>query len=351
VQFPQGASISYHERTSTVVIRNTLENISEFEKVLQAITQPPFQVEIEAKFIEISQADLDELSFDWEVGGVRVGGGGIEGGRPSTPFGITPNLQPLNNDLITSGLRDNTAIQASAIDALLAGNGTSVGDALPGHVATIRGIMTNPQFQLVIKAISQKKSTDFLSAPKITTLSGVQAQIRVVQEFIYPTEFSQPQVGNGGISTSIPSAFKTREVGVLLNVTPNVANDLYTINMTLIPEVSEFLGFIDYSPDATQSVNTNAANTQVSTSYNIKQPLFSTRSLTTSIVVYDGQTVVLGGLMRDDLQKINDKVPFLGDLPWVGRLFRSEVTTRSKRNLLIFVSARLIDAAGNPYRR
>ena len=83
----------------------------------------------------------------------------------------------------------------------------------------------------------------------------------------------------------------------------------------------------------------------------IKQPLFSTRALATSIVIWDGQTVVLGGLIREDVQKIDDKVPFLGDIPMFGRLFRSKTTLRTKRNLLIFVSARLIDPAGNPVHR
>jgi general secretion pathway protein D len=79
--------------------------------------------------------------------------------------------------------------------------------------------------------------------------------------------------------------------------------------------------------------------------------LFASRNITTSIVIYDGQTVVLGGLIREDINKIEDKIPFLGDLPFVGRLFRSKVDSRSKRNLLIFVSARLIDPAGNPENR
>jgi general secretion pathway protein D len=130
---------------------------------------------------------------------------------------------------------------------------------------------------------------------------------------------------------------------VILNVTPQVGADGYTINLTLAPEVSEFLGFIDYGGPFTSS--------GVSVPNPIKQPLFSSQSVTTSIVIWDGQTVVLGGLMTEQLQKIDDKIPFLGDVPIVGRLFRSKVTTRSKRNLLIFVTARLIDPAGNPIHR
>jgi general secretion pathway protein D len=78
----------------------------------------------------------------------------------------------------------------------------------------------------------------------------------------------------------------------------------------------------------------------------INQPIFSTRKVTTSVSIWDGQTVVLGGLMREDVQKVEDKVPILGDLPLFGRLFRNSVDQHLKRNLIIFVSARLINPAG-----
>ena len=124
------------------------------------------------------------------------------------------------------------------------------------QIATIRGILTNPQFELIIKALSQKKGADLLSAPKVTTVSGQQAQVRIAQEFIYPTAYTPPTAtaaGGGvqggaavGVTPSIPSTFSTREVGVLLNVIPTVGADGYTINLSLIPQVSEFLGFINY---------------------------------------------------------------------------------------------------------
>src|SRR5205823_8085444 len=69
----------------------------------------------------------------------------------------------------------------------------------------------------------------------------------------------------------------------------------------------------------------------------INQPIFSTRKVTTSVSVWVGQTVVLGGLMREDVQKVEDRTPFLGDIPMVGRLFRTNVDQHIKRNLIIFV--------------
>jgi general secretion pathway protein D len=86
--------------------------------------------------------------------------------------------------------------------------------------------------------------------------------------------------------------------------------------------------------------------TNVITPNIINQPIFSTRKVTTSVSVWDGQTVVLGGLMREDVQKTEDRTPILGDIPLVGRLFRSNAEQHIKRNLVIFVTARLINPGG-----
>ena len=92
---------------------------------------------------------------------------------------------------------------------------------------------------------------------------------------------------------------------------------------------------------------TNAPSSVVLTNNVINQPIFSTRKVTTSVTVWDGQTVVLGGLMSDDVQKVQDKVPILGDIPLLGRAFRSNIDQHLKVNLVIFVTAHLINPAGD----
>jgi general secretion pathway protein D len=159
-----------------------------------------------------------------------------------------------------------------------------------------------------------------------------------------------------------------RPLGVELEVAPTVGPDGYTIDLELSPRVTEFDGFINYgSPIYTsaQSVTFGVIAqdafgfnnfgdilgepTRVLISQNvINQPIFSVRQVTTQVTVYDGQTVVLGGLMREDVQKVEDKTPILGDIPLVGRLFRSSADQHIKRNLIMFVTANLIDPAGQP---
>ncbi|HUJ72016.1 MAG TPA: hypothetical protein VLZ30_07215 [Verrucomicrobiae bacterium] len=354
VQFPPGSALLFYERTSTIIIRNTPENLEAFDRVLSVLNAIPTQVEIEAKFVEISQNDLDELGFQWSVGQKTFGSFAANGGTPLTVF-ESGAANPSASELISGGLRGANTIQGNAIDSLLAANGFGSVGGVNDTVATVQGILTNPQLQLVIQALSQKKSADVLSAPKVTTISGAQAQIRVAQEFIYPTTYTPATVvagttsGTGGVATepaitpSTPGTFASRPVGVVFNVTPMVGADGYTINLTLIPQVTDFLGFINYG-------NTIVSG-GVSVPNDIKQPLFSTRDVVTSVVIWDGQTVVLGGLILENLQTLDDKIPFLGDIPMFGRLFRSKTKQRTKSNLLIFVTARLIDPAGNPIHR
>ena len=339
VDFPPGSSITYNQKTSKIIIRNTPKNIEAFLKVLPSFDAVPTQVEIEAKFIDISQGDLDELGFSYGTGQYNFGDFTAAGGSTA------------NNNSITGGLRDSSSLSGDAIAAALSG---AAGASGANQLFSLNGVLTNPQFQMVIKALNQKQSTDVLSAPKVTTLSTVEATMKVVQTFIYPGEYTEPQVGGtgGGITPTIPSSFKSKDVGVILRVTPTVSADKNTIDLMLTPEVTEFLGFIDYSPgNVTETTSIGGSNVTTSVPYKIQQPLFSERSVATRVVVWDGQTVVLGGLIKESIQKIDDKVPFLGDLPIIGRLFRSKVTNKSKENLLIFVTARLIGPDGNPIHK
>jgi general secretion pathway protein D len=137
--------------------------------------------------------------------------------------------------------------------------------------------------------------------------------------------------------------------------------DNYAVQLELEPEVVEFEGFINYgSPIQTVAISSGLATavgsvaqspTPVTLTDNvINQPIFAVRKLSTNVTVLDGETITLGGLIREDVQKVNDKTPVLGDIPLLGRLFRSNVDSHIKKNLTIFVTARILDAAGQPVK-
>ena len=387
VNFPSGAFAQYVPASSELIVRNTPDAIDLIDSLVDAaIGVQPTQVEIESKFLEITQNNIKELGFDWLLGPFQIDGtgayaaGGTQGfGSAPNPanFPFTPGGVPIGANPLTGGLRSgfgtggNSAISANSIDGLL---GNVAAGAAPG-IFGIAGIFTNPQFQVVIRALNQKKGVDLMSAPKVTTKSGRKAIVRVAREFPYPTEFNPPEpppptssgtgnvvtppngsfVSQGVVTPSTPTAFETRNLGVTLEVEPIIGPDGYTIDLNLSPEVVEFDGFINYgSPINGPILNTlvvpNVIQSAVLTPNVINQPIFSTRKVTTSVSIWDGQTVALGGLVREDVQKVQDKVPILGDIPLAGRLFRSNVDQKIKRNLIIFVTARLMDAEGRPVR-
>ena len=383
VEFPPGASANYISQSSRLIVKNTQANLELIDALVDtSVATRPIQVEIEAKFLEVSQNNLNELGFDWLLGQFSLAGGsGVygSGGTIGLNRSINNNGYPLTNPAtglpvgansgtsgpITAGNRGGSAgISLNSVDAVLLGS--PVGPA-PG-VLSVAGVFTNPQFQVVLRALSQKKGIDLVSAPKVTTKSGSTAKIQIVREFRYPSQFDPPQLSVTTGSTyapvvpNAPSAWNTKDTGITLEVEPTVGPDSYTIELRLAPRVTEFDGFINYGSPINATVGQvfllgigDAAVpilgpnfTFEATPNTINQPVFSVREVETQVSVYDGQTVVIGGLMREDVQKVQDKVPILGDIPLAGRLFRTNVDQHIKRNLLMFVTAGLLDPAGQP---
>ena len=380
VAFPPGANATFWPHSGTLIVRNTQDNLDFVDALVdQANASQPKQVAIESKFVEINQNNLKELGFDWLLGpfslnGKVFGAGGTAGNRTGVNpanYPFVDNGVPIGQNPVTAGNRSGDfAISANALDALLMPGLGQVAGAAPG-IFGLAGVFTNPQFQVVIRALNQKKGIDLLSAPSVTTKSGQRAIIEVVREFRYPRTYTQPQVPSissttgttlVGVAATVPVVvtpttpqdWETRNTGVTLEVEPVVGGDATTIDLNLVPQVVEFEGFINYgSPINAVGITTLAGaitrSVPVELTPNvINQPVFSTRKVTTSVSVYDGQTVVLGGLMREDVQKTEDKVPILGDIPLVGRAFRSNVDQHIKKNLVMFVTARIVTPAGVP---
>ena len=384
VVFGPGSFAMYSPQSSTLLVKNTPEQLDVVDHIVEdQENTAPKQVEIQAKFVEIQQNNLKELSFDWLLGESNVPGrhygaftaGGTSGTAPAlapTDFAFNQAGSPIGDHPITAGNRSGqVAIGANAIDALLFG-APGASKLAPG-IFSLAGAGTDPTFQLVMRGLDQRKGIDLLSAPRVTTKSGQRAVIEIIREFRYPTEFSQPQIpqnagggggagiagGGGGVglngafpvTPTTPTSFDKKDVGVTLEVEPTIGPDGYSIDMQLAPQVVEFEGFINYgSPIQTVSTNplTGVSTVNVLTPNVINQPIFSTRKVTTNVTVFDGATVVLGGLVREDVSKVEDKTPIMGDLPIIGRLFRSNVDQHIKRNLVIFVTARLINPEGAP---
>lgn len=348
-----------------LIATNNLANLRRLECILKKYSESK-QVEIEAKFLEVTQGTLDELAFRWNIfnrfnadrGSISTGQNGESG------------------EIGTDNLR--TMAQAFSPSISSSGNGQIVIDSeiknlnnqppkLSGQInlglnsvpfGSFFGVIDRAQVGMMIRALEQNSGSDLMSAPKLTVLSGRTANIVVAQELRYPqnygethsevgTSSSLASSGSAGvtITAGTPRDFTTRNIGVEMKVTPIVEeND--NISLQLEPKVTEFEGFMEYGGSSVAI----SGGTTVTVPSGFYQPIFSTRAIQTEVTVQNGATVVMGGLTREEVKEVRDKIPVLGDIPLVGRLFRSKSETSQKRNLLIFVTARTVSSNGLRYK-
>jgi general secretion pathway protein D len=291
--------------------------------------------------------------------------------------GIPADPSQFTSNGVSNGLRSgDQAINRNNIDAILNNPGRTAQSAnvAPGIMA-LTGLFSDGQVQLIMRGLAQKKGTDLMTAPSVTAKSGQKATIEIIREFIYPTEYEPPELpnstgssfsggggldgllgGGGGssfpVTPATPTAFETRNTGVTLEIEPTIGENDFVIDLRFVPEIVEFEGFINYGSPI-QSPSTDALGNPVVaiiTENRIEMPVFSARRVNTALTIYDGYTVAVGGLMREDVQNVEDKVPILGDIPVLGRLFQTKGENRIKSNLIIFVTAQIIDATGRPLR-
>jgi general secretion pathway protein D len=416
VQWPIGSSISYLSTIGKLRVTNTSEWLATFEQVLEDLNVTPRLVEIETRFVEVSQNDLNSLGFEWLLNGdfswsasgfaenvlglknfsnnqiplldtlgnpiLKPDGTPMMGYAPYTKPGNmpTPPYAPgqygqVNAPDHNMGMNaiDGTATGYSTgmrylntLNNPIVGEGTPVNDKFMKLNAFIGGA----DVSLILHALCQRSDTDVLSAPKVTTKSGQEAIMKVVTEYIYPSEFNVQisQQGNTGgglnsggtgepIAIVEPQNFTMREVGVILQVVPEVSSEGQMINLTMKPQVVSEPVWKNYGTKLPKTVteptgildNLGLPIMISKTEYvelPMEQPFFTVRSVETQLLVYNGATVVMGGLITEERKTMEDKVPFLGDIPYLGRFFQSRSEQSEKRNLLIFVTARLVDPAG-----
>ena len=320
-----GSSFSLNERTGALMVTHVPYYLQQVERLLVELDILPIAVRVEARFVELTVTDTDEFGFDAAL----TGDAALTKTEDRDGKTLGPNLKL---SALGDQLRRGTKIDFTAFARQTSGEGLNL---------TFQGILTGTQYQAVLHALGENKKTKTLSAPQVTPLNNQTAALKVVTEFVYATQYDasvkkEDLNGDGDFAdvvsgvretrfVNVPQGFVTKDLGILLNVTPSVGRDRNTIILALKPEVSE-------------------KKTDDTFSGEVTLPRFTTRSLTTTVVIEDGQTVMLGGLMKDTTSKTLTKVPVLGSLPLLGALFRKKSDSVERSNLLIFVTARVVKA-------
>ena len=370
-----GSSLAYDG--SAIIVTQTARNVERIRNILARYNDVR-QVEIESKFLEVQEGALEELGVKWNLSRRGVPQVNPATGSPVLDANGRQVFSPqetYTSDGVTRSLVSAFPSTTNSTSLTIKDPGLSGGQLvvpvapanIPGGVqlaataaalANITGFVGEFDVTAAIRALSQKQGSDLLSSPKVTVLSGNPANIVVAQELRYPQSYGeiQSQVGSastaGGaagvtITAGTPQEFTTRNVGVEMKVTPTVEEDDYSISLDLNPKVTEFEGFVEYGGPSVAI----SGNTTVTVPPGFYQPIFSVREVTTKVTIWDGATLVMGGLTREEVKKVTDKVPFFGDIPFVGRLFRSKGESSQKRNLLIFVTANLVSPGGSPKKQ
>jgi len=391
VNFPEGSSASYNPGNSTLLVTNTAVNHEQISQIVDSLTQTePVAVAVRVTMIKAQESKLKELGFDWLLTNFGFGGpawvpganllsisGGTQGNGSSlgdivAPTGVT-DTHP-----ITSGNRSgDSAILGDSIDALIASNNqrNTQSDLRAPGILGLNGFLKDSVIQVMMRGLDQKKGVDLMSQPSVITRSGQAASIHIVREFIYPTEYEPPElpqntantttvivsgdgtiVGGGSansqaVTPSTPTAFETRKVGTILEVLPVADANKRFVDVTIKPELTEFDGFVNYGTPITTGANSLAGPTTVTlTDNSILMPVFSVQRVSTSVTVTDGATIVIGGLLKEKMQNVEDKTPILGDIPVVGRLFQSKANSPEKTAIIFLVNVELLDATGRRFR-
>lgn len=383
ITFPEGGSASLNPVANILTVRTTASNIYLIDSLVeQSLNGSPKMAVIEVKIMEITNEKLDEIGFDWLLEGfgskVEFAGGTVGNAQKNTfgsdEFTLNNAFSKTAMGPVTAGLRSSGDLGNRGIDDILYGDTNATSKRTPGALS-LSGVLTDPQFQVVWRALDQKSGIDVVSKPAVITRSGNKASVEVVRELIYPTEFDPPQIPTnvGGnisffdqdgnqlpqvlpaipVTPTTPTAFEMRRVGTILEVEPVIADDGRSVDLTITPELTEFEGFVNYgSPinNVTSTTDPDGFTTTEKvelTSNTILQPIFATKKVATGVKVYDGSTVVLGGLVSEQATVIDDRVPLIGDLPLVGRLFQSKVKHKRTKNLLLFVTVKVVDPSGS----
>ncbi len=364
VPFPEGASASYMAATNTLRVVNTATNQDYIAQIIDALTKiEPVMVSVKVTMIKVEQTRLQELGFDWflEGGGgddLVLSGGTQGNGRDATD--VTPQSGSSVLNPITAGNRSgDSATPAGSIDSLIENQSSRQASAPAPGVLSVYGRFNDSYIQGIMRGLDQKKGVDLMAQPAVVTRSGQASSIAIVREFMYATEYEPPEVPNsvdGGAGTipvtpATPTAFEKQDVGMTLEVTPVADAGKQYIAVTLNPTFSDFDGFVNYGSPINTSGEGLLGNETVELTKNaILMPIFSKQRLSTTVDVADGSTVVVGGLIQEVVQNVEDKTPVLGSIPIIGRLFQSNAKKPVTKMVLFMVNVELMDPTGRRYR-
>ncbi len=390
IPFSEGSRASYSASQNLLTVTNTADNLDAITALVENMTSAAQrQALVNVVLLKCSETTLKEIGGEFFLepfstgGGVYAAGGTVGnsaiGGTASSgtnafgnnsfspiqvPFGIIKGP-------VTAGLRSSYELtRQQTIDDLIkiSNNGLgAVNSNRSPYIAGLGGVFTNPRFQALLRGLNQRKGVDLSVANSVVVKSGQRASSFSGRKFWYPTEFDPPQIpqtvaapitisldpitglptitqdplGQAPVTPATPNSFQEKDIGSSIEVEATIGEDGYTVDLNLSLLFSEFDGFINYGTPITA----DGGNT-VLTDNRIIQPVFSRASATAQVLIYDGQTVAVGGLSDSKTTNVQDRVPGWGHLPLIGKFFTTDMQETTRTAVVYFVSVKIVNPSG-----
>jgi len=320
-----GGKIQVDKRSNALVITERPSRMNRIQEVIDTLDRATDQVMIESKFIEVSNGDLSDIGVDWaylnENEGDLLGGSGAGSGDPGFANTGSQTLTELTENpqtgRVTGGLLEGGEILNNGLANIAAGSASG------GLVA----VFSSTQFAATLTAIQTENRSKLVSNPTVVVMNNQQAVFQVGED--YPIRQFTVNDETGELETG---KLEYRFVGIELDVTPSV-NAAGMITLDVHPVVSA-LG-------DTVPINVGGAI--------LEDRIFKKRDAKTQVTIKDGYTIALGGLTAETEDNDSSKIPFLGDLALLGKLFRSDVSNEASTNLIIFLTAKTLNPDGSTY--
>jgi type II secretory pathway component GspD/PulD (secretin) len=315
-------------RTSQIIVVATEKELETMDALINELDKPTRQVLIETKLIQISSTPKTAKGVDWSgtlgAQNLSFGNGLIDSSKSATTASIpgTTTTAPTSNGGYT-GSSTSSSSQQTAL-SIIQGAGGMNWNTISGFTPAI-GFLNADGVHAVLSFLNSSYDAQVVSTPRIVTLDNEMATIEVTRT--YPVINMAGGTQNSAGSSSVTYS----NVGTILQVTPHISANDY-IRLKVAPEVSSFFGNI--------TVTVQGGQGNSSTTYPI--PEFDYRRINTQVLIPNGNTLVMGGLVQDNPTASYSKVPVLGDIPGLGWAFRSETKTMTKDNLIIFMTPTII---------
>jgi type IV pilus assembly protein PilQ len=319
-----GGRLQVDVRSNALVITERPSRMAAIQEIIEILDKPTDQVMIESKFIEITGRENDAKGVNWQsMIGWKLQAGGLDGaplGRVYERVGGRQS-EPSNSESSRFSVTNDSGNVGTSLSQTTTAMGMT--QWIDSVTREDTAVFSADAFGIILSALESSTDIELVSNPTIVTMNNKPAQINIGEEYPIPQYRYNQEQGTFEISN-----FEYKPIGVNLNVLPQI-NSAGFINLDIQPEISSRTGVVEFGGASGAAI-----------------PIITVRKTDSSVTIKSGYTLAIGGLIQTDQEDSATRVPLLGALPGLGRLFSSQGVSTERRNLVVFITAKILNASG-----